>query len=507
MFFLISPRRQRGAALLVAIIALTVLASLGLAMYSSSTAELSRADTQRKMSTAHFVAESGLNFVRSEALPTLRFSTDVSADTILTELVTALTKTDNYGNYTNNLAKNLLAQYGTVSITNSGGVVTVPSLNMTNGSYSLRFVPGADSDGNVVLTMYVTGTSNGTSRTVMQTFETDDYIPAVFDYGIASKGRVDVGGHASVTGTPSEAASLLSTADTFDAISIGGSSIIDGELYVTAERADAISISGSAQVAGSTNDSKILSDYSHFGTPDPEFPEIDVTCFTDLVTTTISSPGDLDDPANYTEEVIDGQTYRVYENIELATSAQQYKFSSDTIIRGVLVIDHPNDVIFSSKVGVYGAIVSDNTYTDGESLGSLKFTGQVNVNTAESLPDLPKWEDIRSMSSTSILAPGFDVTFTGSSFSANGVIAAEVIKWTGNNDISGSLPGPILGLGEYAVQVGDEIVEDDDMTSTLTGSVTINLVNIDETEVPAGFVGYQWLVPIPETQTDVIPDW
>jgi hypothetical protein len=498
----------------MSVVALAVMAALSLALLSTSGTELTNADSYSSIVGAQVCAEDGIAFLTTECIPTVRLPYNVTDSDILTGLKLALTATDANGSYTNNLARNLSAQGTTVSFPVVNNMLVSPTLTMPNGTFVCRFAPGGtDTDGTPLLKLYATGTSNSVTRSLVLTFRAEPYINPVFDYGIASKGRISVKGNASITGNPSSTASVLSIADTASAIEVGGSAVIDGELYVTSDSELAVSATGSPTVAGETSTSAILNDHTHYGVDDPEFPVVDTTPFASMYQNDITSQADIDDQADVTAD-FDGdgttETRKVFENIRIVANASQSNkaldFKNDAIINGVVYVEYPNWIVFHSSVTINGIIVSDNTHVDGQTLGSVEFRGQSSLPGPSALPDDPKWDAIKEFEGTSILIPGFDLSFRGATFAMNGMIAAEVISFRGNTDINGSLPGPIMGLGDYAIVVGEEVIEDDDMTTTIQGNINITLTARDEDEVPGGFKSNRYLVPVPSTYDEVILD-
>jgi len=89
-----------------------------------------------------------------------------------------------------------------------------------------------------------------------------------------------------------------------------------------------------------------------------------------------------------------------------------------------------------------------------------------------------------------ILAPGFGVSFRGSSNSINGLIAADRLSFLGNSNISGDVAGSIIGLSDYELN--------------LKGNATIRISRPDSASLPAGFKHPFGLEPQAGTYTEPV---
>jgi hypothetical protein len=493
--------------MLMAVVALGVITALGLALISTSGTELSNADSFRNMDSAHVCAEDGTMFLRDQCLPDVRLPYTVDSSNALTSLKTALLATDENGQYVNDLMKNLVSQGVTPDLTISNGQLIVPAFQMPNGSYQCYFeYAGLDSENNPNYWLYAKGTTDDTQRMVAMRFPAKPYVSPVFSYGLASKGVIRIGGNAQITGDPDELASVLSTADQSGAIDVSGSATVEGDLYATSTNSLAISYSGSATIAGQTTDSG-KAEHVHTGVADPEFPVIDTTCFLDVWNNASSS----DKMVIASQDDIDATTS--YNNLKIlkgaSTSNQPLKFSSDTVINGVMYVEYPNWIKFSGSVTINGVIVSDNTYdasTDAD-IGEIDFVGSVTMNDPSALPNETRWDELKELDGTSMLVPGFDINMKGNSATFTGMIAANTVNMSGNSgggERSLSMPGPVMGLGERAIVIDEELVTNDDSESTFWGSSTLSLkYRDDQSDVPPGFLTTRYF----DTETCVWRDY
>ena len=88
------------------------------------------------------------------------------------------------------------------------------------------------------------------------------------------------------------------------------------------------------------------------------------------------------------------------------------------------------------------------------------------------MPDEPRFAEIRRMSGSSILAPGFSVHMTGNFGTIAGWIAAEEFKFTGN--VNGTIKGGIISYGDAELRT--------------TGNVNLIFDRDEGSQKPSGFV-------------------
>ena len=76
----------------------------------------------------------------------------------------------------------------------------------------------------------------------------------------------------------------------------------------------------------------------------------------------------------------------------------------------------------------------------------LRFTGNTSTNGVSALPDTDQFRALKELDGSFLLAPGFEVNFTGNFSTINGTIAASKFKFTGN--ASGTVHGSVLNLDD-----------------------------------------------------------
>ena len=154
-------------------------------------------------------------------------------------------------------------------------------------------------------------------------------------------------------------------------------------------------------------------------------------------------------------------------NVTIAANTNP-TFASHVTINGVLFIETPNQVSFAGQSTINGVIVGDGSLDSPDS--SLTFSGQVISNDASSL-DEETFGGIVDETGTFILAPGFELDFSGQASTMNGAIAGSGISFSGQ--AGGLINGSIIN---YSTDV---------MTLTGQTNLTFNRSGIDSN--PSGF--------------------
>jgi len=280
----------------------------------------------------------------------------------------------------------------------------------------------------------------------------------LFDYGIASRGRIIMTGNARVLGVndPHEADILSATYSTPEAVRLTGNPTIDGDVS-TCSPFSYVSITGNPDIGGHT-DWDVIQDHIHTGIGDVAFPEIDPTVFEPFATNLVDSSTNTNGN-------------RTFENIRIAAGTNP-TFSGNTTLRGVVFIEAPNKVRFSGNLDFTGVIVTEDAGEDAYDDNTIRFTGNMTSAGVETLPDAPQFAALREMPGSMLLAPGFGVHFTGNFGTVNGAMAADKFVLTGNS--GGIVHGPIISYG--------------DSDFTLTGNAHLAIDRGHYLHAPSGFV-------------------
>jgi len=348
-------------------------------------------------------------------------------------------------------------------VTSSASVVSVPRIQIPDGSFDLRIVQSAEET--------LTLEARGFGRVARQSVAVDLTIvthPAnsAFSYGIASLGPIVLSGNAEIRGKNALTdASIVSTTDG-TAVSINGNAVIDGDISSAGPESTVV-ISGTPTIAGS-QDPEVIAQHVHFGVAPPVFPTVDTSIFKPLATTIIDSGTDT------------GQKGAVFNN-PIIKAGTNPTFSSDVTLNGVVYIEAPNIVTFSSKVTLNGLVATDDS-DEPISACKISFSGQVEAYGVEALPDATEFQPVKALTGTFIVAPGFDVSFAGQFTTINGTIAASKLSFSGQAE--GTVEGSVLGLGGEAVSIDGNVSicidrEDDGDGTQDAGFVLPILLDVD----------------------------
>ena len=452
-------RRRVGMALVPALLFITLFGALSAAIFTSGSLNLRMADNFHKVQSARFAAESGMAWMlyRLKAAELPRSTTQ---ETLLDNLHTELFDSG-------------------LTVTRTDDSVLVSGVGLPSGSFACAFALPDPPDGND-LRLTVSGACQGITRKVAVTLDTDTRRSGIFDFGIASKGKISIDGSATVTGmtSPGEG-NILSAKPELVAIEAGGNAEIGGDLHLVSASKDSVDFTGkSITVAGESDPDVILNEHVHLEVDAPEFPAPNVAPFAAMTAggMVIDSSSDINGISQLTNAVIEPNT--------------NPNFSSDTTVNGVLYIRSPNKVTFTGSVTINAIIVTDDPADPDLNANQIDFRGNVTAPGVAALPDTPQFEVIKQHSGTVVLAPGYDVTFRGGTSSINGIIAADQISFRGSPNVSGDIAGSIIGLK--------------DLPMTLQGNTTVRIHRTDEDFLPAGFVHPYGVSPIPSSYTEEV---
>ena len=337
-----------------------------------------------------------------------------------------------------------------------GGQITVPAV--CPGSAGRSFSAVLSLDANSDLRMLVTGTCGSVTRKVGVSFALVPGGSGLFDYGIASKGKISMSGNARVRGAndASEANVLTATYSDNEAIALSGNCRLDGDISIANPDGYA-SLAGNISVGGENLWSGGIDDHIHVGIGPVEFPEVDPTVFepfaTNVVTSSTSTGGN-----------------KTFENIRILANTNK-TFSGNIDLNGVVYIEKPNRIHFSGNVKITGVIVTEDAGDDVHDTNTIKFTGNTTVRPVTDLPKDPQFSRLRQMPGSFLLAPGFGAEFAGNFGTVSGCMAADRFKFTGN--AGGTVKGGVINYGDTEFK--------------LTGNSNITVDRSDSAEEPPGF--------------------
>ncbi len=460
-------RCRRGVVYVLALMALAVLTSLGAVLATSVDLSAQKSDNYRHSTDARLAAESGLAFMLL-VLRDLQLPADTSQDQLLSNLYAALSARMNG---TENL--------GSASISLADGVISVPQIQAGNLRFSSTLALVQDGGVTRVLLTVAGGCEDSAAvRRVRLALDLSPRRSAIFDYGVASRGRISLKGNSVVTGMsrPEEAA-VLSLRAAAPGIEVSGSATVGGELYVVGDSEDYVELGsgGGYTVAGCGDRETILDEHVNLNVVPPAFPQLDTALLIELAVNT------ADASTRYSGSDL------VYENMRFPAGTNP-TFHNDAVINGVMYVESPNVVSFRGGVTINGVIVTEELPGADLEECVIEFRGHVTAPGVGALPDEQAYAVVKQHSGTVVLAPGFQVDMRGNVGTINGVIAADKLTFRGNASVSGDLAGSILGL------------QDRDLL--MQGSTDIRIHRLADAVAPAGFRHPLGLSPVPASYSE-----
>lgn len=417
---------RNGVAYVIAIMVMAILVTIAAAFAAFSNLGAQTSKNVADVHRARLAAESGLSFAIAQ-IRLIGLPTDTDDDTVIPNIAAALgERLDG----SSNLAGS--------TVTFSANTVHVPRITMDDGAFEIFVIQQADK----TLTMEAHGFVNGVERVAaIDLLLRPGHPNSVFNYGLASRGPITITGDGEILGKNElTEASVISTTEGEVAVTIDGSTIVDGDISSTGASTSVV-ISGTPTIAGST-DPAVIANHIHFAVEPPVFPEVDTSIFKPLAVNIVDATTNT------------GQAGQVFENITIKAGANP-TFAADTIINGVVYIESPNIVTFSAKVTLNGVVATEDNDLGLESC-KIHFGAQVEAYGVEALPDdLPQFTDVRDLTGSLIVAPGFDVSFAGHFSTISGTIAADKLSFSGQAE--GTIMGSVIGLADYPTWISGTV--------------------------------------------------
>jgi len=399
------------------------------------------ASNQQKVDCALASAESGL-----EVMQYWLTRVTIPNSTIPSNYLSVIANT-----LQNDLATNSISN---ISLSYDGSTITVPSVTLASSS-DMRFEVTVRQLNDKTLQMDVTGRNSQIARTIRVDYYIEPYKNTIFNYGIATKGPLNMQGSPNVEGLNQsiEADVYIESANDNIALSMKGKSTIAGEVSIANPFANP-SVSNSSSIGGETGQDAIDKHITIGATP-ADFPVPDPGAFENYVE-------NIFDPA------ADTTTNITLENIRIPAGTNPH-FSGNVIIKGIVFIESPNIVQFTGNADVIGIIIGDGNLNSPSEDNQIIFRGNVDSRSVSELGG--EFGNIRQETGTFLLAPGFSASFGGSFETLNGVIAASGIEFFGN--AGGTINGSVINYSETPM--------------SLDGSVELVFNRPELTENPAGF--------------------
>ena len=418
---------------------LVVCSALAVGLAALSGANLEIADNQQKTNQAFASAESGLEVIRYWLGRVQMPSTTPPPQYLSTVIST--------------VRSDLLAN-GITSLTlHDDGTIPSVTLNATTGqSFSGQL--HCDPCTPQIIEATVSGTSREMVRTIQVDFSIEPYSFPIFDYGIATKGSLNFPQNPTLSGAAEnwEADLYVESLDNILAVQVGGNTNFDGNIDI-GNPLGTVDFQGDVQIAGDTGQTAI-DNHINVGAEPVEFPIPETSPFQSYAT-----GGNLD-PNTLTA------TGSTLANVVIPAGMNP-TFTGNVTIQGILYIEPPNVVTFGKNVELQGLIVADGA---AASPGTNEIHFQGNFASGP-YPSDSQFDAIRQEQGSSIVAPGYDVSFTGNFASVNGVMAANSMYFASN--ASAVVKGTMISYSK------DPTVVD--------GNISMSFDRTALVEIPAGF--------------------
>ena len=434
----VHPKRK-GAVLIVAMIFVVIFSALAVSMATISGTNTQLASNQHKVDCALGSATSGLEVQRHWLTPvTMPASTPIA-------------------NYFSTIVSTLQYDLDANSISNftleNDGSITSATLDSTTGQTFTGQLRISDSN-SCVLEVISTGGDSQITRTIKVDFDIEPFKWPIFNYGLATKGPLSYTGNPTTTGVNDtwEADIYIESSGSTNALSVGGNTKFDGNIMIGNPAANA-SFGGDVIIDGDHGQAAI-DNHVFVGVDPVEFPESDTARFQPYATgTTIDSSSDLSKGLTLVNATIEAGTNPV--------------FQKGVIIQGILLIESPNVVTFDN-VALQGIIVAEGDINADPVTDRIDVLGNF---ASGPYPAGAEFDAIRSEVGSSIVAPGFAISFQGNFSTLEGVVAVSGVHFSGN----------------VAAQVKGTIINYSDQPMVIEGNATMNFDREASTKVPAGF--------------------
>ena len=447
-------QRHRGAALIVSMIFVVVFIALAVSMAAMSGTNVQIADNQRKVNGAFASAQSGLDVMRYWLSHVL-----IPSSTAPSDYLAAVVDKLQYNLDANDISN--------ITVNGNGSISTVALDSATGRAFNgqIRIDPNMST----VLQVYVAGSYGEVRRTIKVDFNIQPYEFPIFNYGMATKGPLNLPGNPTITGVNShwEADIYIENGQGQPlGLQIDGNTNFDGDVYLGA--GDAY-FDGDVLIAGDHGQAAI-DNHVFLGVEPPEFPTPKTAPFQQYATAqTIDASTDTSDNMTLTNTII--------------KAGANPCFEGNVQIQGILFVQAPNTVVFNGNVYIQGMIVGHGDLTN-PGTNSMTFYGNFE---SDPLPNDSQFDDLRSEVGTCLLVPGFAVELAGNFSSLEGVMAVSGFHLSGN--ASAVVKGTILDFS--------------DSPTVVEGNATLNFDRAGTIKIPAGFDLYRELEYNPSSYTEV----
>jgi hypothetical protein len=389
-------------------------------------------------------AESGMEFMR-HVLSNVEIPANATREQIWAQLgqqvAMQINNTPNFGNATIAAPSAGSSSWTLPTLKLPGGGVCSVTLapNDANATTVDVTVQGVEADLRIDKTQ---GTAPN-QRKIRLTFVKGPRASEIFDYGVASRSAINMGGNAVITGTAGslERGSVLSATSNPVPLVMTGSPKISGDFsYTNPSGAPSF---GNGTIAGYSSSSSEFANHVHAGVSPPEFPSIDTSPFEQYVpNASASGPSVI--------SASPPSTRKSFTNIRIKAGVNP-SFSSGSVIQGVVFIETPNQIRFTGGVTIQGVIVVQNNPTGDVTTNSIHFGGNVTHQGVETLPNSGAFEGLPNLSGSFLLAPKFNLVLRGNSNNVGGTIVAGKIDIAGT--AGANVKGSVINLEDTALDM------------------------------------------------------
>lgn len=430
---------RKGSALITCTILLVVVSALAVGLAAVAQANLQIADNQQEANRAFASAESGLEVMRYW-LDQVKMPSSTPPSEYLSTVISIVR---------NDLDANSITNF---TVNTDGAIPAVTLHSATGQTFTGQWSTSTAAP--TILNVTVTGLSGTMSRTLTVNFGIEPYKFPIFNYGIATKGALEFPDNPTLTSATQnwEADIYVESSSSITAVDIGGNANFDGNIDIGNPLAT-IAYAGDLQIAGDHGQTAV-DNHVNFGADPVEFPVPETTRFRDYATGGAIDPGTLTAPGPTLVNAI-------------IPAGMNPTFSGSVTIQGILFVETPNVVTFGKNVQLQGLIVAEGDVLN-PGTNQISFEGNF---ASGPYPSGSQFDAIRQEQGSSIVAPGFGVSFTGNFASVNGVIAASSMYFSAN--ASAVVKGTMLSFSPDATRV--------------EGNIALNFDRAATVEIPAGF--------------------
>jgi len=438
---------RQGIALIMAMVFIVIFAAISIGFLSLSSANTQTANNHRIGNGAFCSAQSGYEIIRYLA-------SGIQVHGIYGTDPTA-TMREVYTNLQNRITASGMTCIALSPYPYTGtGPISISNVSLSADgpkTFSIK-LDKADPNATTVYVL-ITGNDGQVSRRIKVNYTLAEHGHSVFDYGIATKGPLDMSGQSTITGVnlAVESDVFIDTSIVGDSFSIGSKASVQGDVHIVNQYAT-YSINGS--VGGETGPE--AKDHVIIGVDPVNFPIPNVQHFRQFAT------GPVINSTNYSQ-------HSVLENVVIAANTNP-TFASDMVIKGILFVEQPNSVKFAGKAQIQGIIAADSEPGVFSTSNKLMFSGQVTCQDISTLQG-EQFANLRNETGTFLIAPGFHADFTGQANVITGVIATAGVRFSGQ--AGGTINGSIINYASVPV--------------TLQGQGNLQFNRSGTTINPAGF--------------------